>query len=228
MDMFSERTIRPRVLLALVIGLIFCSHAYSQESVGWIEVISTPSSNGAEIYVDGQFVANVPAKLKVVVGTHKLSIQRKHYQSFERTLDIKDNETITLSALLTSNAKYMKLTTADKAEIWMDGEYLGKGTYSGIISFGKHVFESRIVGNRPGVKEIEISASTQETVAIDAPTPIMGTIKVTASVPATVRIDGKEVGQTPLFLENGVLAGEHNVEINAPNHFVEKHTIVEE
>lgn len=225
-NMFYERIYRVRALLVTILGLIICSQAYSQESVGWIDVISTPSSKGAEIYVDGQFMATVPAKLKVAAGSHDVSIQRKHYKSFDTTVNINADETVTLSALLTTNAKYLKISTTENAEIWIDGEYVGKGSYSNIINFGKHLFEARLEGCEPTLAELEVDTNTKELITLAAPSPIFGSLKVSSSVTATIRIDGKKVGETPLFVDGTLRVGEHNVEISAPNHFVEKRTVI--
>ena len=225
-NMFYERIYRVRALLITIFGLFICSQAYSQESVGWIDVISTPSSKGAEIHVDGKFMATVPAKLKVTTGSHDVSIQRKHYKTFDTTVNIKEDETVTLSALLTTNAKYLKISTVENAEIWIDGEYVGKGTYSNIINFGKHQFEARLEGCEPTIAELEVDTNTKGLITLSSPSPIYGSLKVSSSVNAVVRIDGKKAGETPLFIDGTLGVGEHNVEISAPNHFVEKRTVI--
>lgn len=224
--MFYERIYRVRTLIVIILGLVVCSQAYSQESVGWIDVISTPSSKGAEIHIDGQFMANVPAKLKVATGEHTVSILRKHYKSFDTTIVVGEDEVVTLSALLTTNAKYLKISTIENAEIWIDGEYVGKGTYSNIINFGKHIFEARLEGCEPTIAELEVSSDTKELITLATPSPIYGSLKVASTVSAVVRIDGKRVGETPLYVDGTLSVGEHSVEISAPNHFVEKRSVI--
>lgn len=225
--MIAKRIKRMSLCLSFLFGLLVSAQIVTaQELVGWIDVISTPSSKGAEIYVDGQFMANVPAKLKVSVGEHKVSIQRKHYQTFDTTLDVKENDVVTLSALLNTNAKYLKISTVENAEIWIDGEYVGKGSYSNIITFGTHIFESRLPGCDPTVAELDVTSRTKELVTLAAPSPIFGSLKVASSVPATVRIDGKRVGETPILIDSTLNVGEHQVEISAPNHFVEKRSVI--
>lgn len=225
--MNDKRILKLNAVLSLIFCLLFSSQiTNAQEMFGWIDVISTPSSTGAEIYVDGQFIAKVPAKVKVSVGEHEVSIQKKHYKSFDTTLNIKENDVLTLSARLTTNAKYLKISTIENAEIWIDGKYAGKGTYSNIINFGKHQFEARLEGCEPTIAELEVDTNTKELITLSAPTPIYGSLKVTSSVSGTVRINGKKVGETPLSINGTLRVGEYNVEISAPNHFVERHTVI--
>ena len=60
--MLKAKTIRFAIFLTFSLGLLICSHTvYAQINIGWIDVKSTSSSIGADIYVDGKFTAIVPA-----------------------------------------------------------------------------------------------------------------------------------------------------------------------
>ena len=223
--MYCERIYIVRVLLAFILCVIMCMQAYSQKNIGWIDVISTSSSLGAEIYVDGQFMAKVPAKLKVMDGEHTVSIQRKHYTSFDTVVNIIENDVVSLSPYLISNAKYFRISMADNAEIWIDDECVGNGMYYDIISFGKHIFETRLAGCESTIVELELDSNTDELIVLAPPVPIHGSLKVTSSVVAEVKVDGKLVGETPLYIADTLSVGEYSIEISAPNHFVEKRSV---
>lgn len=224
--MFCESIYRVRVLLVFIFGLVICSQVSSQVSVGWIDVLWALNSGDAGIYVDGQFKANVPAKLKVDTGEHTISIRKKHYIPFDTIVNVAADDIVVLSASLISNAKYFKISTDENAGIWVDGKSVGKGTYFNIIDFGKHIFEARLDGCEPTITELDIDATTEELITLASPSPIYGSLKVTSSVSSVVKIDGKRVGETPLFLDGTLGVGEHDVEISAPNHFVEKRSVV--
>lgn len=63
-----------------------------------IMVKSTP--DGAEISVDGKFVGNSPASLKVAPGEHSLSIEKRGYKPWQRTMTVTAASTVTIDATL--------------------------------------------------------------------------------------------------------------------------------
>lgn len=198
----------------------------AQELGGWIDVISTPSSIGAQIIIDKQPLAKVPAKLNLSVGEHNVSINRQYHEPYDTTVVVKENDVITIAADLRKNAKNIRLSTADNAEIWIDGIYVGKGNYSGIITYGRHIIESKLTRCKPAICDIVITADTKEHITIGDPSPIYGSLQVTTSIPAVVWIDEKRVGESPLYLDGTIGIGEHSIEVFAPNHFVEKSSVI--
>ena len=221
--MLSARTIRFTILLTTVLSLFAHSQdAYSQNSIGWIEVKSTPSSTGAEIYIDGNFTAMVPAKFKTSPGKHTISIKREYYETLEEILNVKSDQCVSVTADLKKNAKVIKLTTIDNAEIWVDGQFMGLGNYTNLISFGEHTFETRIDGHRGYKETITITPSSVDTISLPAPQPIMGSLSIKSNVTASVKIDGKDVGTTPLMLDSNIQVGNHLLAVTAKNYTTEE------
>lgn len=217
--MLNARAIRFAIFLTFSLGFLICPHtAYAQNNIGWIEIKSTPSSIGADIYVDGNFTATVPAKFKATAGKHTISIQRDYYETLDKTLNVNSSQNTCLTVELQRNAKVIKISTQEDAEIWIDGEAVAIGNYSDLISFGDHTFETRLQGCKGHKEQITINAQSAESIALPAPQPIVGSIKITSNIPASVEIDSQNIGTTPIYIDSDITVGMHLVKISANNH----------
>lgn len=224
--MLNARAIRFFIFLTFSLGLLVWSNkAYAQNNIGWIEVKSTSSSIGADIYIDGKFTAIVPAKIKVSTGNHAVSIKRDFYEDLNRTINVKANQSVDLTAELKRNAKVIKITTQEDAEIWIDGKMMAIGNYANLISYGDHIFETRFEGCRGYQEQININAETVETLRLPAPQPIVGSLKITSNIPARIKIDGQDAGTTPLEIDSDITVGNHIISLTADNHKPEERII---
>jgi len=76
----------------------------SQQGTAEISVTSTPP--GADIYIDGNFVGSTPSSMSATVGEHAISIKKRGYKTWERTLKVlggKINITAELEQAANSN-----------------------------------------------------------------------------------------------------------------------------
>jgi PEGA domain len=73
--------------------------AQPEQDQGTISITSDPS--GADISVDGSFVGDAPATLKLKPGDHTISVQRAGYQAWTRQLKVLSGENVKLDATLT-------------------------------------------------------------------------------------------------------------------------------
>lgn len=194
---------------------------------GWVEVAGTGDLSGAYIYIDNKLVGQAPAKSgQLASGQHNVKIVKPLYKSFEQTVTVSDNETLRLSPSLTADFSTVTLTTDAAAEIWVNGERKGTGSWTGPLQSGEHLFETRRENHRPATATRTISAAQREqTIALPAPVPIYGSLNI-ATTPdlSEVLLDGASVGQTPLFLPQ-VLIGEHTVTVRKANHGDYKTTV---
>ena len=67
-------------------------------SLGKLNVTSRPE--GADVYVDNQFVGKTPLFLDFIVGTHEVSIRKDRFLAEKKIIDIKENEVTTIAASL--------------------------------------------------------------------------------------------------------------------------------
>ena len=74
------------------------SQIKKETSTGLVWVDSVPEA--AEIYVDGAFVGNTPAKLPLPAGKHQIRIALLGFQDWVREIEVLSNSDVTLSAAL--------------------------------------------------------------------------------------------------------------------------------
>ena len=131
--------------------------------------------------------------------------------------------------LIEDSAK-VTISVADNAEIWINGKMKGTGSWSGTLNSGAYIFEARKAGCKSSKisKQISSSAAAQS-ITLPAPTPIVGTL-IVASTPvgASVSVDNKTVGTTPLKLGN-IFTGTRTLKISKAGYadFTQSITITE-
>jgi hypothetical protein len=74
------------------------TNATNDSTVGIVQVQSTP--DGAEVYLDNDYVGSVPAKLRLTTGKHSLRLELKGYKSWSKDLTVQAGSSVNLSATL--------------------------------------------------------------------------------------------------------------------------------
>lgn len=120
-----------------------------------------------------------------------------------------------VSVALKPNFAAVTLTVDGDAEIWVNGERKGTGSWQGNLGAGTYEFETRKANHRSATVTRNIQASSEpQTIRLQAPTPILGEADINSSpAMADIYIDGKKVGQTPQLVEQ-LLIGQHQVRIS--------------
>jgi hypothetical protein len=70
----------------------------ASEAKGSVNVSSNPT--GADISVDGEFVGNSPATLKLIAGKHTVTVKMSGYQDWSREINVQAGSEVQLSATL--------------------------------------------------------------------------------------------------------------------------------
>jgi hypothetical protein len=65
---------------------------------GTVNVTSNP--DGADVYVDGQFVGNCPAVLKLKPGKHTVSVNLSGHRDWSREITVESGSEVRLTAML--------------------------------------------------------------------------------------------------------------------------------
>ncbi|MBP5628526.1 MAG: SUMF1/EgtB/PvdO family nonheme iron enzyme [Bacteroidaceae bacterium] len=183
---------------------------------GWVEIKANESNRGGTVFIDNKQIGTVPCKSgQLASGTHTVRIVKSLYGNWQQQITIEDNKTAELSPELSANFANVKLTVDNNAEIWVNGEMKGKGSWSGNLSTGEYEFETKAENHRPSHVNKSLSVSKEQVViSLPAPTPIFGSLEVsTLPAMAEVFVDGEKRGETPLTLSN-VLIGTHTVTVH--------------
>ena len=184
-----------------------------QPAFGWIDIPSHTDYNGAQVFIDNTLAGTIPMKSKnLPSGTHSIKIVKELYNPFTQNVEIKDNETTTITPFLSPNYSEITITVDNDADIYINEEKIGVGVWNGKLAPGSYIFEAKKEGHKNTRKIIEVSNQKQE-IKLDSPTPIYGQANITSNPSfSEVYIDDKSVGQTPLFLPE-ILIGNHHIKI---------------
>lgn len=147
-------------------------------------------------------------------GTYNYTVAAAGYHSESGTFTVLGKK-IEKSVVLKADVANVALTAPDNAEIWINGERKGVGSWSGSLTSGAYIFEARKAGHRTTTISKQITSDQpQQSYALLAPTPIVGSIMVESEpLMADVAIDGKSVGRTPIVV-NDILIGNHKVTVS--------------
>lgn len=193
---------------------------------GWVSIASSSTLGGASVYIDDNLIGKVPVKSgKLPSGEHKIKITQSLYLPFEGTIVIKDNETLNYSPTLAPNFATVTLTSANGADIYINGVRKGTTTWTGKLETGLYIFEASKDKHRTTTLNQEIKAEpSQQTIVLDAPEPITGTINLTSPpTKAIVKVDDSYVGETPLVTD--LLIGTHKIVVTKQDYKSESTTV---
>ena len=181
---------------------------------GWIEVVGA-SAEGAYIYVDNRMIGKAPIKSDMLSsGSHVVKIVKSLYKGYETTVNVADGQVTRLDPALQADYSDVTLTVAGNAEIRVNGELKGRGTWRGKLGSGAYLVETRKDGHRPATTTVTVSGtSSSQTVTLTPPEPVYGVLYVKSDQnSAEVYLDGALIGQTPLYLPE-TLIGNHTLKL---------------
>jgi formylglycine-generating enzyme required for sulfatase activity len=187
---------------------------------GHIAVPATGDLAGATIYIDNEMVGQTPVTSAALAsGPHTVMAVKPLYQSKEQTVTVTDGQTLTVQPTMSADFATVTLTVDNNAEIYVNGERKGAGSWSGNLASGEYVMETRLANHRASTTTKRISPEQRtQTFHLDAPIPIYGSLNVaTTPAMADVYIDNQLAGQTPLFLQQ-YLVGNHSVRVSKANY----------
>lgn len=176
----------------------------------------TPSN--AVVEIDGELLqtdGGIATKM-MKFGTYNYRVQAPNYLPEAGNVTVNDpkNKHI-VNVNLKPNFSVVTITVDNDAEIWVNGERKGTGSWTGNLVAGTYVFEAKKENHRDSYMSRDIVVSSEsQTITLQAPTPILGEADINSSpAMADIYIDGKKVGQTPQMVSD-LLVGQHQLRIS--------------
>ncbi len=161
-------------------------------------------------------------------GTYNYHVNAPNYLPEAGNVTVNDprNKHI-VNVSLKPNFSQVTLKVDNGAEIWVNGEQKGVGTWTGNLGAGTYEIETKKEGHRNSVVTRDIVVtSTPQTIQLQAPTPIYGEANInTTPAMADIYIDGEKKGKTPEIVSN-ILIGEHTILLEKEGYITEKKIIV--
>ncbi len=168
-----------------------------------------------KVFGDGVIDEGGMLSMRLELGTYYYRIISKNYHLSEGRIELDDAPQKHIEKVtLRPNYGTLTLKVAAGADIYIDGEKVGTGQWSGILSPGNYNVECQLRAHKNSIKTVRVNEGDKLTVQFDAPTPIIGTLSLQSSpLGATVAIDGKECGTTPEDFA-GLLIGTHKITLS--------------
>ena len=186
-----------------------------EPAFGWIEITTSEELDGAQVFIDNEPIGVAPLKSESIAsGMHNLRIAKSLYQTYEENVLIEDGKILSLRPSLVADYSIVKLSVDNNADLYINDEYKGRGSWIGKLGSGIYVFEAKKKNHIPTKTTVEINnIQKEQSINLQAPTPIYGKLNITSDpLMADVILDEILVGQTPLYLSD-CLVGEHKLEI---------------
>ncbi len=184
---------------------------------GWVELLSNKENSSAQVYIDNALVGTIPFKSQdLPSGVHHIRVVKPMYDTYTQTVKVEDNQVTQITPQLKADFSVVTINVDNNADIFVNEEKKGTGSWTGKLGTGTYVMEAKKEGHRSTLTNVDVIAGQEtQTINLSAPTPIYGSLNIT-SIPsdAYVSIDGVNVGQTPLFLPE-IIALKHEILITS-------------
>ena len=182
---------------------------------GFLNIVSTPQNN-AIIYLNDNEIGVTPFKSnKIASGIYKLKLEKESYKIIEQDVEITDGDTTNLVLNMQIDYADVTINTDSQSEIYIDGNYIGRGNWSGNLVEGKHIIESKKTHHKTIVKNIDIIAGKTEHIIFEPPTLVHENIDINTE--PTGEINGYEY--VDLGLPSGIKWATKNVGADSPEEF---------
>lgn len=191
--------------------LTLSEQKYNKEKAG---LVATVKPETASLYIDDVFIENLSGnglyQLYLSKGDHICRIEQKGFRPNVQVMTTgkgTQNLNVELESVMAELDVKCKTGTA---EIYIDGELKGNGSWKGSIFAGEHQIEARQQNFESNSQTISIAEKESRAFIIPELKRSMGKIRV-ETIPSNmpVIIDGKSVGVSPCIID--IESGKHYV-----------------
>ncbi|MCX8094702.1 MAG: PEGA domain-containing protein [Caldisericia bacterium] len=199
--------------LFIIIFLTILCFSSCLSNKGTLTIDSYPKE--AEVYLNGENIGNTPISIKINVGKYSIEVKKEGYKDYKKEVEIKKGrETIVIANLERKVGGISVKTEPDGATVYVDGKNYGLTPLEIYdLETGKH----EVLITKEGYKSIIKVVEVKEEIIEISEILIKGVSKAYInSNPrgATVIIDGKEIGKTPLEIKE-ISLGRHFITLKA-------------
>jgi|GEM_PF-3387915 len=200
---------------------------------GWLTIAGDNTSQGGYVFATNTAtggmlqLGTIPLNNKEMSsGVYSLRIQKEKYKDYSTTITIEDGQTMTLQPVLEANFAQVTLTANEGADIYVDGNKLGVGRWTGTLEFGEYSIETCQASHQSTYTNVRITSQSEgQTITLNNPLPIYGSLIVDGSpLDVAVYVDEKKVGTSPLLVGE-LLIGTHTIRLEKEGYEKQAKTI---
>lgn len=190
-------------------------------AAGYNYLVLNVSPATAQVTIDGKPAAvqgGVAKRLLRSGASYSYRVEAQGYMPEEGTVAIGAERVDRNVALRSTKGKLSVATTTPGTEIYVNGDRMGAGSWSGELLPDNYLVEGRLAGHRGTDMMVSVATGETRTVTLPALAAITGSLNVDYTpAGASVAIDGTTRGTTPNVFD-GLLTGSHTVTISAPGY----------
>ena len=215
-----------RIILTLCLFFSF-SYLSSQSFSQYVFFYVSPSD--AVVSVDDEpYSLNDEGTLCIPLdeGDHKIKIESNDYQPYFETISMYDSsEKITKTIKLLPIKSELTVVSLRDAEIWINNEKKGVGSWNGFLDDGDYLVEARRPLSQALLQKVNLKPHEQRTISLVDFIQKSGSIDIISEPKeCSVYLDGRFVGSTPIIVY-GVENGIHFVEVQKQGYSTMKEKI---
>lgn len=177
---------------------------------GSLNITSNP--NDIDVLLDGEKIGKTPLSSSLLAGEYVLEINHSSYEEVKETIRI-SNDRLTLNRAYRLQPKQASLSfelSPQDGTLYVDGRQIEQLTNLPVNSLTQHRILYQYPGHEDYSQDVELEPSENLNIVI-ALEPEFGVVEVNSTPIASVYVDGKEAGETPLSLT--LNAVEHTIVI---------------
>jgi opacity protein-like surface antigen len=190
---------------------------------GGLKIHSAP--NGAVVFIDGVERGVTPLVIpQLRSGNHTIAIRKDMYLPATEMLAMTDGASMEKTIRLIPN--FAHITLRADGDIYINDKKEETTSWSGRLLPGIYKVEVKKPSHRTTIKNIEVKAQEDQTIRLDAPTPIYGSLDIsTNDIKADIYIDGLKRKETTPAVVSDILIGTHRIKLVAPGYADDQQTV---
>ncbi len=181
---------------------------------GSIQLSTTPE-NGSSVILNGLETGKItPCTFdKLPKGEHTITVSHDMYATATKHITLSAGETLPVSIDLKPTFSEITLHSEPKADLYVNGQMKANASWQGRLTPGIYTFEAKLDKYTTATEKRTVSIGEPLELTLQ-PIPKTGNLKVISTpMEASIKLDGKDMGQTPATLKN-LLIGDYTVELS--------------
>lgn len=180
----------------------------------WSNVSIKSEPSGASVFSGDKLVAETPASIELLEGTHQVSVVREGYKAWDGVVTAKPNidQSLPLIRLLPANAKLLVNTIPRDANITVNGRYRGRSPITLALSPDvDYVIGVSKAGYGATNRNVRLQAAASDSISVDLSARVGSLTVNVRPADATVYVDGRARAQGSTTLK--LSSAPHRVEV---------------
>ncbi|MFU8803694.1 MAG: serine/threonine protein kinase [Bradymonadaceae bacterium] len=195
-------------LASVFMYMVFGQHESSAHGAGAVVVDVIPPSNLEIVFGGISHATQAPATIQgVAPGIHLLEVRHSDYETYQQAVEVSDDGVLPIRVELTprrapTGTLVLSWPDDEEVAVYIDGEIhpVDSNPMTLEVAHGERLIEVRPTGRRAWSKYIDVEAGDESEFDVEFE-PIGLNLSITATSNGRARLNGENLGRTPVTLE---------------------------